>query len=63
LTGSHRCAPVEGAKSLQQRGACGITPHDVIIALFYTVDQEMLEVPKHPDAKLYQSEVVTLALL
>jgi hypothetical protein len=34
-----------------------------IIALFYAVDQEMLDVPKHPDAKLYPSEVVTLALL
>lgn len=34
-----------------------------IIALFYAVDQEMLDVPKHPDAKLYPREVVTLALL
>jgi hypothetical protein len=40
-----------------------MTPPDFIIALFYAVDQEMLEVPKHPDAKLYPSEVVTLALL
>lgn len=34
-----------------------------IIALFYAVDQEMLDLPKRPDAKLYPSEVVTLALL
>jgi hypothetical protein len=27
------------------------------------MDQEMLDVPKHPEAKLYPSEVVTLALL
>ena len=27
-----------------------MTPPDFIIALFYAVDQEMLEVPKHPDA-------------
>jgi hypothetical protein len=40
-----------------------MTPQDFIIALFYAVDQEMLEVPKHSEAKLYPSEVVTLALL
>ena len=40
-----------------------MTTPDFIIALFYAVDQEMLEIPKHPDAKLYPSEVVTLALL
>ena len=40
-----------------------MTTPDFIIALFYAVDQEMLDVPKHPDAKLYPSEVVTLALL
>ena len=40
-----------------------MTPPDFIIALFYAVDQEMLDVPKHPDAKLSPSEVVTLALL
>ena len=40
-----------------------MTTQDFIIALFYAVDQEMLDVPKRPDAKLYPSEVVTLALL
>jgi hypothetical protein len=40
-----------------------MTTPDFIIALFYAVDQEMLDVPKYPDAKLYPSEVVTLALL
>lgn len=40
-----------------------MTPQDFIIALFYAVDQEMLEVPNHSDAKLCPSEVVTLALL
>ena len=40
-----------------------MTPPDFILALFYAVDQEMLDVPKHPDAKLSPSEVVTLALL
>ena len=38
-------------------------PQDFIIALFYAVDQEMLKVPKHPEAKLYPSETVTLARL
>ena len=40
-----------------------MTTQDFIIALFYAVDQEMLEVPKHPEAKLSPSEMVTLALL
>src|SRR5438105_14306113 len=40
-----------------------MTTPDFIIALFYAVDQEMLDVPKHPEAKLSPSEVVTLALL
>ena len=33
------------------------------MASVFAVDQEMLDVPKHPDAKLYPSEIVTLALL
>ena len=40
-----------------------MTTPDFIIALFYAVDQERLDVPKHPEAKLSPSEVVTLALL
>ncbi len=40
-----------------------MTTQDFIIALLYAVDEEMLEVRKHPEAKLYPSEVVTLALL
>ena len=40
-----------------------MTTQDFIIALFYAVDQERLDVPKHPDAKLSPSEVVPLALL
>jgi hypothetical protein len=40
-----------------------MTPPDFIIALFYAVDQEMLDVPKHLEAKLSRREVVTLALL
>jgi hypothetical protein len=40
-----------------------MTPQDFILALFCAMDQEMLEIPKHPDAKWYPSELVTLALL
>jgi hypothetical protein len=40
-----------------------MTTQDFMIALFYAVDQEMLEVPKHPDAKLSPSALGTLALL
>ena len=40
-----------------------MTPQDFIIALFCAVAQEMLDIPKRPDAKLYPSEVVTIALL
>ena len=40
-----------------------MTTQDFIITLFCAVDQEMLSIPKRPDAKLYPSEVVTLALL
>jgi hypothetical protein len=40
-----------------------MTTQAFIIALFYAVDQAMLDLPKRPDAKLSPSEVVTLALL
>src|SRR5512145_136264 len=40
-----------------------MTTPDFLIALFDAVDQEMLDVPKHPEAKLSPSAVVTLALL
>ena len=40
-----------------------MTTQDCILALFYAVDEEMRAVPKHPEATLSPSEVVTLALL
>jgi hypothetical protein len=40
-----------------------MTTQDFIMTLFCHVDQQMLDMPKHPEAKLYPSEVVTLALL
>jgi hypothetical protein len=36
---------------------------DFIIDLFCRVDEVMPDVPKHPQANLYPSEIVTLALL
>lgn len=35
---------------------------DLITALFVRVDTVMADVPNHPDAHLYPSEIVTLAL-
>ena len=40
-----------------------MTTADFIIALFYRIDNQMLDVPKHPQASLYPSEVVTLGVL
>ena len=40
-----------------------MTTADLIIGLFAHVDNEMTAVPKHPQAELYPSEMVTLALL
>src|SRR3989442_3967199 len=35
---------------------------DLITALFYHVDEQMHDLPKHPEAHLWPSEVVTLGL-
>ena len=40
-----------------------MTKEDFIIDLFCRVDDQMPEAQKHPQAKLYPSEVVTLAIL
>jgi hypothetical protein len=40
-----------------------MTPPDFLIALYYAVDQERLEVPQNLHAHLYPSEGATLALL
>jgi len=40
-----------------------MTTEDFIIELFCRVDDKMPNVKKHPQAALYPSEVVTLALL
>jgi hypothetical protein len=36
---------------------------DFITALFYEVDEQLYAIPKHPEARLWPSEVVTLGLL
>jgi hypothetical protein len=38
-----------------------MTTQNSIITLFYALDQEMLDVSKYPEAKLYPSAVGTLA--
>ena len=40
-----------------------MTTWDFIIALFYHIDRQMHAMPKHPEAHLWPSEVVTLGLL
>jgi hypothetical protein len=40
-----------------------MTPVELITALFYEVDEQMRAIPKHPEAHLWPSEVVTLGLL
>ena len=40
-----------------------MTPAEFIVALFYRIDNPMLDVPKHPQAALYPSEVVPLGVL
>ncbi len=40
-----------------------MTTVELITALFYEVDEQMAAIPKHPEAHLWPSEVVTLGLL
>ncbi len=40
-----------------------MTTVDLITALFYEVDEQLGTIPKHPEAHLWPSEVVTLGLL
>ena len=39
------------------------TTVDFITALFYQVDEQLSGIPKHPEARLWPSEIVTLGLL
>lgn len=40
-----------------------MTTEDIIIHIFCYVDDHMQNIPKHPQAKLYPSEVVTIGIL
>src|SRR5260370_21900507 len=40
-----------------------MTTHDFITALFCQVDDQLPAIPKHPEAHLWPSEIVTLGLL
>jgi hypothetical protein len=40
-----------------------MTTPEFITVLFYHVDEQLRTVPKHPEARLWPSEVVTLGLL
>jgi len=39
-----------------------MTTVDLITALFYEVDEQLHAIPKHPEARLWPREVVTLGL-
>ena len=41
----------------------GSPAHECITTLFYEVDEQLCAIPKHPEARLWPSEVVTLGLL
>src|SRR5215471_16624669 len=40
-----------------------MTTPEFITALFYHVDEQLRTMPKHPEARLWPSEVITLGLL
>src|SRR2546426_9507800 len=40
-----------------------MTAVELITALFYEIDEQLHAIPKHPEAHLWPSEVVTLGLL
>src|SRR6266446_4360919 len=62
-----RACPVRGALdgNLLSKGskALSFDPGDFITALFSEVDDQLRALPKHPEARLGPSEVVTLGLL
>ena len=62
-----RACPVRGALdgNLLSKGskALSFDPGECITTLFYEVDEQLRAIPKHPEAHLWPSEVVTLGLL
>lgn len=58
-----RRAQAAGCNAWTAEGADRTTTGDFISELFYRGDEAMKETPKHPQAKLWPSEVVTLGVL
>src|SRR5438876_1954643 len=56
LQARRKCATLRGAEE-------SMTTIDFITALFSEVDEQMGAIPKHPQAHLWPSEVVTLGLV
>src|SRR5215475_12223889 len=53
-----------GCKCATRRGTEEpMTTEELITALFYEVDEQLRAIPKHPEAHLWPSEVVTVGLL
>jgi hypothetical protein len=47
----------------QQERSVFMTTEEIIIQMFCSVDDEIGSMPKHPQARLYPSEVVTIGIL
>ena len=57
LHAGSKCATLPGTEESMT------TTIEFITALFYEVDEQMRTIPKHPEAHLWPSEVVTLGLV
>ena len=57
LHAGSKCATLPGTEESMT------TTIEFITALFYEVDEQLCTIPKHPEAHLWPSEVVTLGLL
>jgi hypothetical protein len=58
-----RCGEgLEETYAIKAQGAF-ILLHDFITALFYEIDEQLRAIPKHPEAHLWPSAVVTFGLL
>src|SRR3954453_1158848 len=58
-----RCPQAAGCHTFAVIGTDRMTTEDFISELFYRIDESMKREPKHPQASLWPSEVVTLGVL
>src|SRR5215813_13124667 len=58
-----RCPQAEGCDTFPAEGAFRMTTEDFISELFYRLDEALKSIPKHSQASLWPSEVVTLGVL